>query len=58
MPSRLEAGSDRESMEPGIPGIRVPERTHALPGGHECLLDRILGTVPVAEDERGDSVLA
>ncbi len=57
-PRRLVAGPDGESMEPGVPRVGVAERAHAPPGGDERFLHRVLGAVPVAEDEGGDGVLA
>ena len=57
-PGRLVTGTDRESTEPGFPRVGVAQRAHALPGGYERFLHRVLGAVPVTKDEGGDGVLA
>ena len=54
----VEAGPDREAMQPGIPRVGVTERAQPLPGRDERLLDRVLGAVPSRRIERGDGVLA
>ena len=45
-----------EPPQPGVPGIGVTQCAHVLPGGDEGLLDRILGTIRIAQDEGGDTV--
>ena len=51
VPRSPVAGANVQAMQPPIPRIRFPESAHVLPGEHECVLDRVLGTVLVAEDE-------
>ena len=55
--SRDVAGSNREPVEPGVPRFRVAEGAQASPGRDERILDRILGPIPVTENEGGDGVL-
>ena len=45
------AGPDGQAMEPGIPRVGVSQGAQVSPGRDERLLDRVLGAVPVAEDE-------
>ncbi len=57
LPGEPVAGPDGQSMEPGVPRVRVAESAHVPPSRDERLLDRVLGAVAVAKDERGDGVL-
>ena len=45
-------------MEPGIPRVGVSERADVLPGGHQRVLDRVLGAVRIAKDEGAHGIQA
>ena len=50
------AGAHGQPMQPGIPRSRVTDGTHVPPGRDERFLDRVLGAVPIAQDEGGDGI--
>ena len=52
----LVAGAHGRAVEPGIPGVRVTDRANVTPGLHQGILDRVLGTIGVAQDEAGDAI--
>ena len=45
-----------QPVEPGVPCIRVTDGSHVSPGRDERFLDRVLSTVPIAQDEGGDGI--
>ena len=49
------AGAHRGAIEPGVPRVRITDGTDVPPREDECFLDRILGTILVAQDEAGDA---
>ncbi len=52
----LVAGAHGQAMEPGIPRFGVTDGTHVPPGRDERFLDRVLSTVPIAQDEGRDGI--
>ena len=47
---------DQQAMEPGLETVGIAQAGEAPPGGHECLLGRILGPPFVTKDQPGDDV--
>ena len=52
---RFVAGTHRQPSKPGVPGIGVTECAHVPPREEKRILEGILGTMRIAEDELGDA---
>jgi len=57
-PGHVLAGVDQEPVEPGIEAVRIPQSAQVEPGVDQRVLDRILGSTIVANDEAGDGIEA
>ena len=49
--SRLVTGVDGEAPDPRVPGVGIAQGLEVLPCREQCVLDRVLGPIGVAEDE-------
>jgi hypothetical protein len=49
---------DQEPVQPGIEAVRIAKSAEVEPGVDQRVLDRILGSTIVANDEPGDGVEA
>ncbi len=52
------AGAHDQSMQPGIPRVRVPQRAHVPPRCDQRVLHRVLGAVTIVEDQGCEGALA
>ncbi len=43
--------TDDQPVKPGVPCIWLPEGSDAAPSSDQCLLDRVLSTVTIAQDQ-------
>ncbi len=55
-PGHVLTGVDQDPVQPGIEAVRIAESAQVEPGVDQRILDRILGSTIVANDESGDGV--
>jgi hypothetical protein len=56
LPCRVDAGSDRQAVEPGVEPLGVAQPGQVTPGSQQRLLDRVSRELAVPEDQSGGSV--
>lgn len=47
----VDAGTDKEAVEPAVEGIQLAQSGQASPGPNERFLDRVAGKLSIAEDQ-------
>jgi hypothetical protein len=49
----LDGSVHGDSMQPGVPAVRIAQSGKVAPGAHQSLLDRVARKLRVPEDESG-----